>query len=67
MPRLKVKYQLSRAIPGPGVGWYENSASHPEPVALQGGSLTERRGLQFGNLRRTNDGFFLKASYLFRL
>ena len=29
--------------------------------------LTEPHGLQFGNLRRTNDGFFLKASYLFRL
>ena len=29
--------------------------------------LTEPRGLKFGNLRRTNDGFFLKASYLFRL
>jgi hypothetical protein len=29
--------------------------------------LTEPQGLQFGNLRRTNDGFFLKASYLFRL
>jgi len=29
--------------------------------------LTEPPGLQFGNLRRTNDGFFLKASYLFRL
>src|SRR3954453_5115012 len=29
--------------------------------------LTELHALQFGNLRRTNDGFFLKASYLFRL
>jgi hypothetical protein len=29
--------------------------------------LTEPRGLQFGNLQRTKDGFFLKASYLFRL
>ena len=29
--------------------------------------LTEPQGLQFGNLRRTNDGFFLKASYLLRL
>ena len=29
--------------------------------------LTEPPGLQIGNLRRTNDGFFLKASYLFRL
>ena len=32
-----------------------------------GSVLTEPRGLQFGNLRRTNDGFFLKASYLLRL
>ena len=29
--------------------------------------LTEPEGLRFGNLHRTNDGFFLKASYLFRL
>jgi len=29
--------------------------------------LTEPRGLQFDRLRRTNDGFFLKVSYLFRL
>ena len=29
--------------------------------------LTEPEGLRFGNLHRTNDGFFLKASYLLRL
>jgi hypothetical protein len=29
--------------------------------------LSEPQGLRFSNLRRTNDGFFLKASYLFRL
>jgi len=29
--------------------------------------LTEPRGLRFDNLRRTSDGFFLKASYLLRL
>ena len=29
--------------------------------------LTEPRGLRFDNLQRTNDGFFLKASYLLRL
>ena len=29
--------------------------------------LTEPEGLRFGSLRRTNDGFFLKVSYLFRL
>jgi hypothetical protein len=29
--------------------------------------LAEPEGLRFGNLRRTNDGFFLKISYLFRL
>ena len=29
--------------------------------------LTEPEGLRFGRLRRTNDGFFLKVSYLFRL
>jgi hypothetical protein len=29
--------------------------------------MTEPIGLKFDALRRTNDGFFLKASYLFRL
>jgi hypothetical protein len=29
--------------------------------------LAEPQGLRFGNLRRTNDGFFLRISSLFRL
>ncbi len=29
--------------------------------------LTEPEGLRFGSLRRTNEGFFLKVCYLFRL
>jgi len=29
--------------------------------------LAEPEGLRFGSVRRTNDGFFLKISYLFRL
>jgi Domain of unknown function (DUF5916) len=32
-----------------------------------GSSLTEAEPLSFRNLRRTGDGFFLKASYLFRM
>jgi hypothetical protein len=32
-----------------------------------GASLTEPDAFQFQNLRRTSDGFFLKASYLFRM
>jgi len=32
-----------------------------------GASLTESDAFQFQNLRRTSDGFFLKASYLFRM
>ena len=32
-----------------------------------GSVLTEPQGLRFDNLIRTNDGFFLKWSYLFRL
>jgi hypothetical protein len=41
----------------------------PGTVVFAGYSslLTESQGLRFSNLRRTNDGFFLKASYLFRL
>jgi hypothetical protein len=113
IPRLKVEYQMTRAIflraiaeynaqqqdalrddsrtdlpivirnASPGV--YELSPAvernrfridalfsyQPTPgtVFFAGYSsfLTEPQGLQFGNLRRTNDGFFLKASYLFRL
>jgi len=32
-----------------------------------GSLLSEPEGLRFGSRRRTNDGFFLKVSYLFRL
>jgi hypothetical protein len=32
-----------------------------------GSSLTEQDPLSFRRLARTGDGFFLKASYLFRL
>ena len=32
-----------------------------------GASLTEPDAFRFQNLRRTSDGFFLKASYLFRM
>ena len=113
IPRLKVEYQLSRAIFLRAIGEYnaqrqdalrDDSRTNlpivirdpvtgvylpspafernrlrvdalfsyqptPGTVFFAGYSsfLTEPRGLQFGNLRRTNDGFFLKASYLFRL
>jgi hypothetical protein len=41
----------------------------PGTVVFAGYSslLTEPEGLRFGSLRRTNDGFFLKVSYLLRL
>jgi hypothetical protein len=41
----------------------------PGTVVFAGYSslLTEPEGLRFGSLRRTNDGFFLKVSYLIRL
>jgi Domain of unknown function (DUF5916) len=113
IPRLKVEYQLSRAvfvraigeykaqrqdalrddsrtnlpivIRDPATGLYAPAVAaernrlrvdalfsyQPTPgtVFFAGYSsfLTEPNGLHFGNLRRTNDGFFLKASYLFRL
>jgi hypothetical protein len=113
IPRLKVEYQLSRAILVRAIGEYnaqrqdalrDDSRTNlpivirdpvtgvylpspafernrlridalfsyqptPGTVFFAGYSsfLSEPRGLQFGNLRRTNDGFFLKASYLFRL
>jgi hypothetical protein len=113
IPRLKVEYQVSRAIfvraigeynaqrqdalrddsrtnlpiviLDPATGFYAPSPAlernrfrldalfsyQPTPgtVFFAGYSsfLTEPRGLQFGNLQRTKDGFFLKASYLFRL
>jgi uncharacterized protein DUF5916 len=113
IPRLKVEYQVSRAIfvraigeynaqrqdalrddsrtnlpiliRDPATGIYAPTTAFeqnrfrvdalfsyqptPGTVFFAGYSsfLTEPRGLQFGNLRRTNDGFFLKASYLYRL
>jgi hypothetical protein len=113
IPRLKVEYQVSRAIfvraigeynaqrqdalrddsrtnlpiviRDPATGLYAPTVAFernrfrvdalfsyqptPGTVFFAGYSsfLTEPQGLQFGNLRRTNDGFFLKASYLFRL
>jgi hypothetical protein len=113
IPRLKVEYQVSRAIFVRAIGEYnaqrqdalrDDSRTNlpivlrdaatglysptvafernrfrvdalfsyqptPGTVFFAGYSsfLTEPVGLHFGNLQRTNDGFFLKASYLFRL
>ena len=113
IPRLKVEYQVSRAIfvraigeynaqrqdalrddsrtnlpiliRDPATGVYAPSPAFernrfrvdalfsyqptPGTVFFAGYSsfLTEPLGLRFDNLRRTNDGFFLKASYLLRL
>ena len=113
IPRLKVEYQLSRAIfvraigeynaqrqdalrddsrtnlpiviRDPATGLYAPATAFernrfrvdalfsyqptPGTVFFAGYTslLTEPQGLHFGNLRRTNDGFFLKASYLLRL
>ncbi len=112
IPRLKVEYQLTRAIFFRYVGQYSaqdqaalqdprtgqqlwlfdpDSASY-FPAAAQvrhdfrndllfsykptpgtvfffgyGSSLSEPTAFTFQNLRRTSDGFFLKASYLFRM
>jgi hypothetical protein len=115
IPRLKVEYQLSRAVFVRFVGQYQ--ALRDEPLvdprtgstiytfsngsyvpasrfgtagaarndlrvdwlfsyrpspgtvffAGYGSSLTEPRALRFGDLERRSDGFFVKASYLFRL
>jgi hypothetical protein len=113
IPRLKVEYQVSRAIFVRAIGEYDarrqdvlrdDSRTNlpilirdpstgifapatavernrfrvdtlfsyqptPGTVFFAGYSsfLTEPRGLRFSDLRRTNDGFFLKVSYLFRL
>ena len=32
-----------------------------------GSSLTENNSFKFNSLERTNDGFFMKLSYLFRM
>ena len=113
IPRLKVEYQVSRAIFVRAIGEYnaqqqdalrDDSRTNlpilirdpatglyapalggernrfrldtlfsyqptPGTVFFAGYSsfMTEPLGLRFGNLRRTNDGFFVKASYLLRL
>jgi len=113
IPRVKVEYQVSRAIflrfiaeydarrqdtlrddtrtelpiliRDPATGLYAPSLAFennrfrvdalfsyqptPGTVVFAGYSsiLSEPEGLQFGKLRRTYDGFFLKISYLFRL
>ncbi|HTR19698.1 MAG TPA: DUF5916 domain-containing protein [Gemmatimonadales bacterium] len=111
IPRLKVEYQLTRAIFVRYVGQYlaqerdalqdpragfpvlsPDSAGTLVPVAAStentfrndvlfsynpipgtvvflgyGASLTEPDAFQFANMARTQDGFFLKVSYLFRL
>jgi hypothetical protein len=106
IPRLKLEYQLNRAIFFRYVGQY--TAQHvdalrdprygfplvvngapqtggndtefrndvlfsyrPTPGTVlflgYGASLTEPEAFNFGRMTRTSDGFFLKASYLFRL
>jgi hypothetical protein len=106
IPRIKVEYQLSRAIFFRYVGQYVaqervalrspttgrpllvNGAAaggfavndfrsdllfsyRPTPGTVlflgYGASLTEDASFQFSDLRRTADGVFIKASYLFRL
>ncbi len=106
IPRLKIEYQLSRAIFFRYVGQYAaeerdslRDPSSGRPLLIDslpqprftsigfrsdllfsykptpgtvfffgyGSSLTEPTAFGFGNLRRTGDGFFLKASYLFRM
>lgn len=106
IPRLKVEYQLTRAIFLRYVGQYTaqeidalrdprsadslvvNGAAQPRRTDTEfrndflfsyrptpgtvlffgyGSSLTEPEPFSFGRLSRTGDGFFLKASYLFRL
>jgi hypothetical protein len=111
IPRVKVEYQLSRAIMLRYVGEYQaqeraelRSPSTGAPVFLPdgsggyqragafsgnrlrsdvlfsfrptpgtvlflgyGASLTEDESFRFNSLRRTADGLFIKASYLFRL
>jgi hypothetical protein len=108
IPRVKIEYQLSRAIFVRYVGQYaaqERAAlvspntgrplrigTDPIPVPAStdiefrsdllfsyrptpgtvlflgyGASLTEDQSFGFNDLRRTRDGVFIKASYLFRL
>ena len=112
IPRIKLEYQLTRAIffryigqyfaqdqtaledPRTGIPlWSYDAASgkylpiaaartndfrsdvlfsyKPNPGTVlflgYGASLDEPQAFAFRNLRRTSDGFFLKASYLFRM
>jgi hypothetical protein len=106
IPRLKLEYQLSRAIFFRYVGQYstQDQAAFEDPRTGQpilidgaaagpvvknefrndflfsykplpgtvcflgyGTSLTEPDAFRLKNLSRTSDGFFLKASYLFRM
>ena len=106
IPRVKVEYQLSRAIffryvgqygaqeraalvspttgrpilvdGQPGAGFAINDfrsdvlfSFRPTPGTVlflgYGASLTEDQSFRFADLRRTADGVFIKASYLFRL
>ena len=73
----------SSAIPGPArtsARWRSSGtvfastalfSYQPTPgtvfFAGYGSVLTEPRGLRFNQLQRTNDGFFVKISYLFRV
>ena len=112
IPRLKLEYQLTRAIFFRFVGQYDATNVHdlrddtrtndpivvpdgdggfervtawtrndfrfdalfsfePNPgtviFAGYGSSLTENNSFKFNSLERTNDGFFMKLSYLFRM
>ena len=51
------------------VDWLFSYQPNPGTVifAGYGSSLTEPDAFQFQDLRRTNDGFFVKLSYLFRM
>ncbi len=51
------------------VDWLFSYRPNPGTVffAGYGSSLEEAKPFQFGGLRRVNDGFFLKLSYLFRM
>jgi hypothetical protein len=105
IPRLKVEYQVSRAIFVRAIGQYAARTRAPllsasgRPIVVNGSAdageranefqmdwlfsyrptpgtlfylgygsmLTEADQFNFSNLRRTRDGFFAKASYLFRM
>ena len=113
IPRLKIEYQLSRAVFVRAIGEYDANRQDtlrddsrtnlpivvrnqstgvyerrlafernrfrldwlfsyqptPGPVVFAGygNTLAEPQGLAFRDLRRVNDGFFVKLSYLFRM